>query len=303
MMFRSIKYFAMMLLLYTPLSWGYMTEKVSRVEQGAPEITYYLTEPTTPSYPIIIMIEGSSSLGRLKSVVHYHEASKNPFVDLGFGLITVESWGITNHSIDDETFWAHYTRSQRLSDHRRVIENLINNPPSKWDGRFVFWGGSEGGALATQLMLLYSSHTLATVNWIGAVDFTWEEQFWQFYEHQRARGEPVDEEIPREKNEYLALVEHIKENPVTNFYLGGMTYLYHADAYQQLPYDYHRMKTPLLVVTGTEDSIIYSSDMFVEKAQKAGAPITYLRVPEMGHEITGQVVEYTLDWLSDITEE
>lgn len=243
------------------------------------------------------MIEGSSSSGRLKSVVYYHESSGSPFVDLGFGLITVEQWGITSSSIDDLAFWEHYTRSQRLSDHRSVIDNLINNPPAKWDGRFVFWGGSEGGALATQLMLLYPDRALATVNWIGAVDWSWDEQFWQFYEHQRAIGEPVDDEIPENKSDYLALVEHIKENPVNNLYLGGMTYLYHADAYQQEPYDYDRMKTPILVVTGEDDSIIDSSDLFVLKSQEAGVPITYLRVPGMGHEVTDEVVKYTLDWV------
>ncbi len=286
-------------LSYTSAVLGYDTFTVPREAAGSPAITYYLSEPSTPSFPILILLEGSSSQGHLTSVVHSHTAVGNPFVEMGFALLTVDQWGIKGECIDEPAFWQHYTRSQRLADHQRVIAYLEQHPPQGWDGTFVFLGGSEGGALATQLMLLHPQRTLATINWIGAVDWLWDEQFWQFYEYQRAHDQSVDNDIPKNKKEYELLVQDIKKNPSTDKWLGGMTYLYHADAYEQPPYYYQKMETPLLVVVGDEDSITPSTDVFVEKATKAGAPITYHRVKGMGHEVSDEAVQYSLTWLAE----
>jgi hypothetical protein len=51
--------------------------------------------------------------------------------------------------------------------------------------------------------------------------------------------------------------------------MGGMTYFYHADAFVKESVDYSKIRTPFLVVKGTEDSDIVSCDQFVEKAEKA----------------------------------
>ena len=80
-----------------------------------------------------------------------------------------------------------------------------------------------------------------------------------------------------------------------------MTYLYHADAQKFPEYDYHKIKTPFLVVSGTADSLIKSSDAFVEKATKAGANITYQRVDGMDHYVrkNQKAVEQTFAWLKE----
>ncbi len=287
-------------LFYSGVVLAYVTGTVPRKALDAPSIVFYLTEPDTPSYPILVMLEGSASQGHLSSVVHSHTVIGNPFIQMGLGLLTVEQWGIDSHTIDEPVFWKHYTRTQRFSDHQRVIEYLEKHPPQGWDGSFVFLGGSEGGALATALMLKYPDRTLATVNWIGAVDWNWEEQFWHFYEFERAHGQPIEADIPATKKAYDALVHKIQQHPTADKWLGGMTYLYHADAYGQPPYDYRHMKTPLLVVVGDQDSIVSSTDVFVEKAKKAGAPVTYLRVKGMRHEVSDQAVMDSIHWLQGI---
>jgi dipeptidyl aminopeptidase/acylaminoacyl peptidase len=91
--------------------------------------------------------------------------------------------------------------------------------------------------------------------------------------------------------------------------MGGMTWLYHADAFQKPPTDYNKIRSPFLVVEGTEDSTLASSDLFVQKAQEAGAKITYFRIEGMDHYIRKRpdVIDASFDWLkmqlsSDIIE-
>lgn len=52
-------------------------------------------------------------------------------------------------------------------------------------------------------------------------------------------------------------------------------------------------------MTGTEDSIIASSDLFVQKARDAGAPITYFRIDGMDHYVRKRpdVIDRSFEWL------
>jgi dipeptidyl aminopeptidase/acylaminoacyl peptidase len=54
-----------------------------------------------------------------------------------------------------------------------------------------------------------------------------------------------------------------------------------------------------LVVAGTKDSIIDSSDAFVCKAKEAGAPVTYMRILDMDHYVRKKedVIKESFDWL------
>ena len=84
-----------------------------------------------------------------------------------------------------------------------------------------------------------------------------------------------------------------------------MTYRYHADVFieQDRNKAYTTIKTPLLVVTGTKDTIIETSDVFVNKAKKNGVPITYYRIEGARHYETinpkFNVIEKTLLWLKE----
>ncbi len=81
--------------------------------------------------------------------------------------------------------------------------------------------------------------------------------------------------------------------------MGGMTYFYHADAFQKPPIDYSRIRSPFLVVEGTEDSTIESCDQFVQKAIEAGALIIYFRIDGMDHWIRKRpdVIDRSFEWL------
>ncbi len=287
---------------------------IQRTDKASSPIIYYVSTPlkTTKPYPIVIMCDGSSSKGDLHSVLTIHQHKHlQPHIDaLQAGLVTVEKWGIDGDTINEDEFWANYSRSQRLEDHLQVIKHLEQNPPALWNGKFIFIGASEGGPLVTQLSTLCPS-TLATINWSGAGDWPWADELWEWTEHHRRnswwmwlydlvpRWLPFSNDIPQTRHEYDALVEHIKKNPTATKRLGGMTYLYHVDAYAQPPIDYKKIHAPFLVVTGTNDSIIGSSDDFVSKAQAAGAPVTYFRIEGMEHRISKRpdIINRSFEWL------
>ncbi|MGC2310119.1 MAG: alpha/beta hydrolase [Candidatus Babeliaceae bacterium] len=287
----------------------------NRAESDAPAIVYYLTKPTQDSYPIAILCGGSTTKGDLDSIIHFHRYLLKELNDLGLGVLTVEQWGIDGNSINENEFMTHYTRSQRLDDHQVIIEHLKLNSPHGWNGKLVFLGVSEGGPIVTSLTELYSDITLATINWVGAGDWTWREELWAFICDMRKRGPwylklwdlmprwlPFSLDVPKTRNQYDICMNQILANPDVDQEFMGMTYLYHADALQYPAHDYAKIKTPFLSVIGSEDPMIESGDAFAQKAKAVGVKITYLRVDGMDHYIRRRpdIIEQSFEWLKQI---
>lgn len=287
---------------------------LEREEESFLPIIYYFSAPdeVISTYPILIICDGSLSKGNLTSVLFMRQyptlASK--IGPLNVGCLTIEKWGIDGNESNEEEFWQHYTRSQRLNDHLRVIHHLQEHPPIGWNGKILLLGASEGGPLVTDLSIL-CPNVIASIVWSGAGDWNWADELWQYFEHWKQnsfwirfyasipRWLPFSSDIPPTRPEFDALVQEIIANPSPDLWMGGMTYLYHADAFQKAPVDYSKIKTPLLVVAGTEDSIIDSCDQFVQKGLEAGAPITYFRVDGMDHYIRKRpdIIEKSFAWL------
>ena len=297
-------------LVASPVSYPihYMLDR----EEGEAPIIYYFSEPEEihHPYPILVLCDGSESKGSETSVLIVRNFFAEHVSRLHVGYLTLEKWGIDHQHVDRNLFWNHYTRSQRLKDHLAVLHYLEQHPPVGWNGQCIFAGVSEGGPLVLDLSILYPN-TIATINWSGAGDASWADELWQFFEHWKAHSIwmrivynlpkwfPFSFGIPRSREEFDALVQEILANPSPEFWMGGLTYMYHADAFLKPPLDYTKLKTPLLVVGGAEDSIIDSCDQFVQKAQEAGVPITYFRVDGMDHYIRKQpdIIDLSFDWL------
>lgn len=281
-------------------------------EDSSSPIVYYFSLPDAAEqpYPILIMCDGSESKGSERSVFFVRDFFTERIRALNVGYIAIEKYGIDGDEIDQAEFWNHYTRSQRLKDHMQVIRHLEEHPPVRWNGQFIFVGVSEGGPLVLDLSSM-CPNTIATINWSGAGDWSWADELWQFFEHWKKNSFwirlydaipkwiPFSSDIPPTRSEFDALVQKIIANPTPDLWMGGMTYLYHADAFQTPPVDYSKIRTPILVVVGVEDSIIDSCDQFVQKALDAGAPITYFRVDEMDHYIRKRpdIIDKSFEWL------
>ncbi len=278
-------------------------------------IIYYLSKPQNHTFPIAILCGGSSSEDTIKSIIHFHRYFLKEFLDLGLGVLTVEQQGVDGNSIDTKEFMHNYTRSNRLSDYRIVIDHINQNPPHGWNGKLIFLGVSEGGPLVTTLTTDYPHITLATINWSGAGDFSWDTELWNFLQdlstklpwHISLRIKipswmpfSLQPYFPQSKEEYVKIIHKIIKNPTADLTFFGMTYKYHTDALITYPKpQYDKIKTPYLVVAGEEDSCITSCDAFVKKAKETGAPITYMRIPDMDHYVRrkDEVIKASFEWL------
>lgn len=283
-------------------------------EESFPPIVYYFSPPDTNNkpFPIFIICDGSESKGSERSIFFVRDFFEERVRSLDAGYLAIEKCGIDGNEIDKPEFWSRYTRSQRLKDHIQVIRHLEEHPPAGWNGQFIFAGVSEGGPLVTDLSIL-CPNTIATINWSGAGDWSWADELWQFFEHWKKnsfwlriydsipRWVPFSSDIPSTRSEFDALVQEIIANPSPDLWMGGMTYLYHADAFQKPPSDYSKIRTPFLVVAGAEDSIIESCDQFVQKSLDAGAPVTYFRVDGMDHYIRKRpdVIDQSFAWVQE----
>jgi hypothetical protein len=116
----------------------------------------------------------------MTSIIHFHRYFLKEFLDLGVGVLTVEQRGVDDHQVNTKEFMEHDTGSNRLIDHRTVIEHLKKHPPLGWNGKLIFLGVSEGGAIVRTLSTGYPKMTLATINWSGAGDFSWCDELWTF---------------------------------------------------------------------------------------------------------------------------
>jgi alpha-beta hydrolase superfamily lysophospholipase len=295
-----------------PLSSRFTTK---RLETDSPDIVYYFSKSSKDKFPIAILAGGSSSEDNITSIIHFHRYFLKEFLDLGVGVITIEQQGVDGHQMNKTEFMKHYTRSNRLSDHRSVIEHLKKHPPKGWNGKLIFLGVSEGGPIATTLTTDYSKMTLATINWSGAADFSWRDELWTFIQDMiqntpwyiKLRAQlpswmpySLDLYFPKSRKDHDNAMDETIKNPVAHLKLAGMTYKYHHDALIVYPKpEYEKIKTPYLVVAGVKDSIIDSSDAFVRKAKKAGAPVTYMRIPDMDHYVRKRedVIRDSFAWL------
>lgn len=277
-----------------------------------PNLIYYLSRPTAATFPIAILCEGSSDRSNVSSVIHFHRYFLKECLDLGAAVLTVEQWGIDGSKIDIDEWTKHYTRSQRLKDHKVVIEHLLNNPPEGWNGKLIFIGVSEGGPIVSSLTLDYQSNILATINWSGAGDWPWREELWVFLQNLVEQnptcphGVKLSEcqdcyEMVAVRGNYDALMDGILGDPDYTKYFLNMTYLYHADALRYPNFDYQKLKSPYLVVSGGLDTIIDSSDLFVEKAKNEGSPVTYFRIADMDHYVRKRpdILQASFEWLKD----
>lgn len=278
------------------------------------DIVYYFNAPSKQpkDFPIVVLCEGSSGEGDLESVMFMHQYFRSQIDALDCGIVTVEKWGIDGKTINEQEFWGHYTRSQRLHDHCDVINHLTSNPPARWDGTFVFFGISEGGQLVNDLSVMYPK-IRATINWTGiGGDWGWADQLWEFLVQLRSNHWLLTwlynclpeclqlyGPFPDSREKYDKQIEYIRQHPLPDKRFTGMTYLWHVDALKQLPIDYTKIYAPMLVVMGQHDPNVASYDQFVKKAQEIGAPITYFRVEGMGHYIRKRpdIIEKSFDWL------
>lgn len=279
------------------------------------EIIWHLSLPQKEPYTLVVLSEGSyEAFAKTKSVLHLHKIFEPLLVPRGFGLITIEKWGVTPEGVDTQAFHEHNTRSQRIADHKTVLDALQVQGLTGLMTRctYVFIGGSEGGDIMIELMAHYADRTRAGINFAGAGAHGAYGEIWACVQQMRIEGSCLTrlymwwESIPKTYAEYNKQIDMMCADPSPEKWWFGQTYRYWADAFTRTV-DFERIyasKIPLLVIMGTKDSGIASCDIFVERAKERGVPITYWRIDDMGHSVSKSrpvLFEQSIDWLCSLT--
>ena len=237
---------------------------------------FYLELPKQKdSYPLLIALEGSivqedgpSSVLRLQRIL------APVFLNHGIGVVMMERRGAYKRGIDPDRFHQFNFPSQRLADHIKLVQHLREHPPKGWDGRLFILGGSEGGPIAIKL-----SHAVkpdACIALIGCGDQLFKEYIWT---HQLKQG------VFSDRKDYEEQIEKMKKDPDPKKWWYGQTYRYWADALDQSESkEALELECPFLVVAGSEDHEVASTDRLVQKAREQKKDITYLRIEGMEHD-------------------
>lgn len=270
---------------------------VSRQQDNAPDILFYLSKPEEKSYPIVFFCTGSSQKNRVCSVIHAHRYFLQECMDLDCGLITLEQRGVSDQEINRDEFWNNYTRTERLRDHELVIGSLFEDPPAGWNGKLIFIGCSEGGPIVNSLTEKHGEITVATISFSGAGDWSWRDELWIYINQGVAAG---GAKLTRKV--YDIMLDQVLEEPTFEKELFGMTNAYLADALCWSEVEYAKLIRPYLVVSGALDSFIVSSDDFVKKAKQNDVEVTYFRVEDMDHYIIKRpdIIKKSFGWLQNI---
>ena len=292
-----------------------------KVNDHMGNITYYFSTPMCESFPIVIFCSGSTSRETVTSIYPIHHYFWENFSDIGVGWVTLEHSWIAIGYVHRDHFMKYYTRTQRLHDHQQIIAHLLQKPPKGWNGKFIFFGVSEGGCLVTALTEAYTDQTLATINASGANGWNWPTEVWNFLENMREtfhnhapwyfrlRGTlpdwcpgSLDLRWPTTRAECNQILAEMLQNPVPNRTWIGMSYRYHADAIRWPKTNFSKLKTPYLVIAGDQDPAIGSSNAFVQQAKKSGVNITYLRFKGVGHQVGREpkAIESIRSWLQTV---
>lgn len=287
---------------------------VARRPDGS-EIIYYLRAAfdSQQEYPIVVLCEGSYQWREpIKSIKRMHSFFV-PFLDsCNASLITVEKHGVDGDHIDEELFHQYNTVSQRIEDHLNVLCALENQHMPGWNGNYVLIGGSEGGAVISELMLKRSEAVVAVINYAGIGAYGFNEEMWAWLHQKRIQDSFIDrliakfycwwENMPATREAYDRLADEIIQNPSPEKWRFGQTYKYLADAFLRgpTPQEFYSLKIPMLVVIGTQDPFIESCDEFIKQANAQGMPVTYWRIADLTHGIAASrpdLFPKSIEWL------
>jgi len=294
----------------------YTRHTILRDTASNSEIIYYISQSDQESYSIVVLCEGSYCAGNaIKSPSGLLKNFLPILKDCNVGLLTVEKWGANGTQIDEKEFHTHNTISQRIQDHKQVIDNLIVENQKGWNGRLIFLGGSEGGDVATALTLIYAEQSIALIIFAGIGLKSRQDEIWDHIQMYRKNSSWYERcflwwfDIPKNRKDFDKQIEGIIQNSDFTKWWYGQTYKYWADAFtrprETLSTEFYNLKMPIFISTGTADSFIESSDNLVEKMKLNGMQITYHRLQDVPHGITDhapQIFDVAAVWLQDILE-
>jgi len=294
----------------------YTRHTILRDRASDQEIIYYISQLDQESYPIVVLCEGSYSAGEaIKSPSGLLKKFLPILKDCNIGLLIVEKRGVNGAQVNENEFHIHNTITQRIADHKQVIDYLVTSKPHGWNGKLVFIGGSEGGDVATALTLIYAEHVIASIMFAGIGLKSRQDEIWDHIQVYRKNASWYEHcflwwfEIPENRKDFDQQVDSMIQNPDFAKWWYGQTYKYWADAFtrsrETLSSEFYNLKIPIFISIGTADSFIESSDELIKKMKQHNMQVTYHRLQDVPHGMTDhapQIFDVAALWLQGILE-
>ncbi|WP_156385658.1 alpha/beta hydrolase [Devosia sp. Root685] len=231
-------------------------------------IHYTIDRAAKPAAGLLVLSQGSGCRPGTQSIGLATVRAAFPAYD----ALIVEKAGISpGMQIDERNcptdFYDRYTVSQRIEDYKAVLAALGPQP-----GRFILFGGSEGGLAMAILAAKLEPDAAILLSSATGTSF----------------GDMVLSTVPPEgKASVTAGFEAARANPNSSELLGGHTYRFWADSLDHRSIDYMRQTdTPFLLIQGGLDTSapLAAARTTVDAfASEGRCNLTYWEFPALDH--------------------
>ena len=258
----------------------------------------YFSPPNTSSAPIIFAIQGSSCESTLK----WHKDLSDQADALGLGMIAIEKQGISKGGIDFLEYQQTNCLQKRLEDSMFCLENMHLICP-EWEGKMIFWGESEGGMVAANLVA-QTPQTAAVLLFATGGGLKPREEVKYAIKQRLENHGAVQDEI----DQYMIFLEEQMDamilDPTPHKQFLGNTYKWWASLLDanEASLSLNQNSLPIYLAHGVEDSQIpiLSADLAAKNLKETNT-LTYLRLEGYGHDLdTADIYDSAYQWLNSI---
>lgn len=258
----------------------------------------YFSPPATTSTPIVIAIQGSSC----NSAFEWYTNLSRTLRFLGLGLIVIEKQGISRESIDLVEYHQTNSIEQRHEDYILCLKGLSKIRPH-WKGKFIFWGESEGGIIATHLANQVPETAALLLFSAGGGISPREEVKWQI-QHRLKRHGASQDEIDQYTDSLEQQMDLMLLDPNPNEFFLGNSYKWWASLLSSKPIlsDITQLSIPICLVHGTQDEVIpvHSTDLIANTIKNSDA-FAYFRIGGADHYLSlTNAIPSVCQWLAKI---
>jgi dienelactone hydrolase len=174
-------------------------------------IRFYFEKPAAKSFPILIVLQGSTCVS-VQSVV---QMVSQAALSHGAGVIGIEKYGLNETTTSCPTgYLENNTVHQRIQDHLEVVAYLRSHIP-EWNQSLGWAGGSEGGQVAALTAPLVRETKMLVMLASGG-GLTMAEEMPIVTERKLLREGASAQEIQKAKDDLAAHFQLIRANPTSS---------------------------------------------------------------------------------------
>lgn len=247
-------------------------------------ISGYLSDVKSDSFSIVVGLQGTSK----ESIYSWFKFLDSAAAFQGIAVCCIESRGIGQKDNNITEYHRFNALNMRLDDYRSLINYVYMSSIPGWNGQIWLLGESEGGLIASQLLVEFTDIAGAVLIGTGG-GMSMEEELLLTMQNYLDFKQVSSEQKMEVLSHFTDKLDWIKENPsAEGLFLGqGINWwasLLNTPSIVDTLRSYNK---PLTVIHGIDDMHVpvQSSDFLVEKLKNRGSPCTYLRLESTKHMI------------------